>query len=292
MKRDRKQRAAFKRLIVATIGDDKSLGALHLASALARRDGASVIALGAMMPFVGDVATIITASPIFVDEKTRRALLERIRTLVERVPGTDRWSKRAIVGDPASVINDVALGAGASIVIMGLGHHGRLDRLFGGETTIPVIKRARLPVLVVPSGVRSLPHHAVAAVDFTAASVAAATLAASLLASDGTLTLAHARSFGDIQARDGDLVDLYRTGAQVKLDEAVRDMRRRTRRRVDSVMLTGEPGEAILRYAGRARCDLIALGGHEQGLMDRVLLGSVRTRVVRGAKCSVLIAPP
>jgi nucleotide-binding universal stress UspA family protein len=28
------------------------------------------------------------------------------------------------------------------------------------------------------------------------------------------------------------------------------------------------------------------------GLMERVLLGSVRTRVLRGATCSVLVAPP
>ena len=51
-----------------------------------------------------------------------------------------------------------------------------------------------------------------------------------------------------------------------------------------------EPGDLIDLY--RARCGLIGLGGHAQGLLDRILLGSIRTKVLRGATCSVLIAPP
>jgi nucleotide-binding universal stress UspA family protein len=286
------RRSALKRLIVATAGDENSVGALYLASALARRDSARVMALGVTMPFPGDVASIVSSSPLFIDEKARRELLASVRARVARVPATDRWSKRVVIGDPADVVNALASRARASMIIMGLGHHGRLDRLFGGETTIAVIRRARLPVLVVPPRMRSLPRHAVAALDFTEASIASATLAASLLVRGGTLTLAHVCSFAGVRARDGDLVDVYRAGARAKLDEALRAMRLRTSRRVDSVMLEGEPGDALLDYAHRARCDLIALGGHEQGLMDRIVLGSVRTRVVRGAKCSVLIAPP
>lgn len=282
----------LKRLIVATAGDDNSVGALYVASALARRDSARVLALGVTMPFPGDVASIVSSSPLFIDEKARRELLSLIRARVARVPGTNGWSKRVVVGDPADVVNTVASTSRASMIIMGLGHHGRLDRMFGGETTTAVIRRARQPVLVVPPRMRSLPRHALAALDFTEASIASATLAASLLTRGGTLTLAHVCSFAGVKARDGDLVDVYRAGARAKLDEALRAMRRRTSRRVDSVMLEGEPGGALLDYVHRAHCDLIALGGHEQGLMDRIVLGSVRTRVVRGAKCSVLIAPP
>ena len=58
------------------------------------------------------------------------------------------------------------------------------------------------------------------------------------------------------------------------------------------MILHGQIAPALLDYSARASCDLIALGGHEQGLIDRILLGSVRTRVVHGAKSSVLIVPP
>ena len=169
------RRSALKRLIVATAGDENSVGALYLASALARRDSARVMALGVTMPFPGDVASIVSSSPLFIDEKARRELLASVRARVARVPATDRWSKRVVIGDPADVVNALASRARASMIIMGLGHHGRLDRLFGGETTIAVIRRARLPVLVVPPRMRSLPRHAVAALDFTEASIASAT---------------------------------------------------------------------------------------------------------------------
>ena len=69
-------------------------------------------------------------------------------------------------------------------------------------------------------------------------------------------------------------------------------LKRRTRRRVEGVMLEGDPGATLVSYARREHCDLIALGGHHLGLMDRVLLGSVRTRVVRDAPCSCASRPP
>ena len=62
--------------------------------------------------------------------------------------------------------------------------------------------------------------------------------------------------------------------------------------RLDRHREHGQIGEALLEYANHATVDLIALGGHELGLVDRVLLGSIRTKVLRTAECSVLIAPP
>jgi nucleotide-binding universal stress UspA family protein len=207
-----------------------------------------------------------------------------------------KWpsATRGLSSQASSTDNEIpkiALEMNAALLLIGLSRRGRLDRLFSGETTVAIIRGARVPVIAVPPQVRAMPKHAVAALDFSPASLSAASLAAKLLAREGTLTLVHVRSFEGISARDGDMVDIYRAGADAKLDEAVRELRRRTRRRIDTVTLGGPPGESILTYSRRARCDLIALGGHEKGLMDRILLGSVRTTVLRGAKCSVLIAP-
>ena len=284
-------RSTLGRLVVATRGDVASIGALHLASQLAKRNSATVMALGVIPPVPLRGVTLLAPSILSADEKGRLELLESIRDRVNRIPGADLWMKRAVIGMPDSSIPKIALETNAALLLIGLSHRGRLDRLFSGETTVAIIRRARVPVIAVPPQVRVMPKHAVAALDFSPASVSAASLAANLLARDGTLTLAHVRSFEGISARDGDLVDIYRAGADAKLDEAVRELRRRTRRRIDTVTLGGPPGESILAYSRRARCDLIALGGHEKGLMDRILLGSVRTTVLRGAKCSVLIAP-
>ena len=281
------------RVLVATTGEADSLGALHVAAELARARDATVMAVGVVTPFPHTVSAAATwKTPVVIDEEGRRSVLERIKGRIHDLEGADRWLKRAIVGWPADVINDTANDWKASLMILGMTHHSRIERFLGRDAAVAVIRHARRPVLCVPPRVRSLPRHAVAAIDFTPASLTAAEVAASLLARGGTLTLAHVCAFGGVAARDGGLVDVYRAGAQAKLEEAIRALRGRTRHRVTGVMVDGEPGEALLALARRSGADLLALGGHEQGLVDRVLLGSVRTRVLRSAPCSVLIAPP
>jgi nucleotide-binding universal stress UspA family protein len=251
------------------------------------------MALGVAVPFPHKVTPLFTGNPpVSIDEESRLHLLAHIRRRLQSLPAADDWSKRAVIGWPADVINTVAASWKASLIVLGIGRHRRVDRLFGTETAIAVIKHARTPVLAVNPKARELPVRACAAVDFTEASLSSAVLAGRLLATDGTLTLVHASAFKGMKAIQGDLVDVYRTGVHAKLGKAVAEVRRRARCHVAGVLLEGEPGATILEYANREHCDLISLGGHEQGLIDRILLGSVRTRVLRRAKCSVLIAPP
>jgi nucleotide-binding universal stress UspA family protein len=65
---------------------------------------------------------------------------------------------------------------------------------------------------------------------------------------------------------------------------------------VDAAMLTttvstGPPADEIGRYAEANGIDLIVLGAHGHGFLDRLLIGSVAERVVRHAPCAVLLVP-
>jgi nucleotide-binding universal stress UspA family protein len=280
-------------ILIATAGEDESRGALRVAAALAAANHAPVVALGVATPFPHNLPARLTLRPpTSIDEKTRRDVHDRIRDSLREIPGSDSWTVRAFTGTPADLVHAAAKEWNARMIVLGTGRHSRMDRIFGSETAVAVMRSARVPVLAVHKRATGLPERAVAAVDFTDASSAAATLAAQLLAPGGRLFVAHVCAFGEAKAKPGDLIDLYRAGAQAKLDEIVSLVRARTKRRVDGVMLTGEAGGAIVAFARRERCDLIALGGHPLALIDRILLGSVRTRVVRDAACSVLIAPP
>jgi nucleotide-binding universal stress UspA family protein len=53
----------------------------------------------------------------------------------------------------------------------------------------------------------------------------------------------------------------------------------------------GDPAEEILRYARRHPIDLIVVGTHGHTGAGRMLLGNVAERVVRGARCPVLVVP-
>jgi len=290
---ERKASVSERPILVATAGENESRGALRVAAALAAIDGAPVVALGVAAPFPHNLSARVTLRPPpSIDEQARRELQERIRESLNEIPGSESWVVRAFTGTPADLVHAAAKTWKARMIVLGTGRHTRLDRIFGSETAVAVMRHARIPVLAVHARATGLPARAVAAVDFTDASLSAAALAAQMLATDGTLFVAHVCAFGEAKAKPGDLIDVYRAGAQAKLNDAVSLLRTRTKRRAEGVMLTGETGSATVAFARRERCDLIALGGHPLALLDRILLGSVRTRVVRDAPCSVLIAPP
>lgn len=281
------------RLLVATTGGSESHGALRLAASLAARGRTTVLALGVARPFPHASAGLFSLKqPVVLDEESRREVLENVRRATASVAGGASWETRALVGMPDDVINDAATAWRATYVILGIGHHSRLVRLFGGETAVAVARKTSVPLIAVPPRVRSLPHRALAAIDFSPASMAAAVSAAKLLDRDGVLVLAHVQPFAGTTSHEGDFVDVYRSGIEAKLISAVQTLRRGTRRQINSVVLGGDPGPALLAYAKKSGSDLIALGGHDEPLIDRLLLGSVRTKILREAQCSVLIAPP
>ncbi len=56
--------------------------------------------------------------------------------------------------------------------------------------------------------------------------------------------------------------------------------------------LDAEPAEAILDLAEKSSADLIVVGSRGQGLAGRVLHGSVSTKVLHHAPCSVMVVKP
>ena len=53
-------------------------------------------------------------------------------------------------------------------------------------------------------------------------------------------------------------------------------------------LVDGSPAREIVRYAEDAGCDLVVMGTHGRGGIDRLLLGSVTERVVRASNVPVL----
>lgn len=57
---------------------------------------------------------------------------------------------------------------------------------------------------------------------------------------------------------------------------------------VETAILEGSPSRVIAEEASPERCDLVVMGTHGRGGIDRLLLGSVTERVVRSARVPVL----
>jgi nucleotide-binding universal stress UspA family protein len=56
----------------------------------------------------------------------------------------------------------------------------------------------------------------------------------------------------------------------------------------DGTVLEGVPHREIVRYAEREGCDLVVMGTHGRGGIDRLLLGSVAEKVVRSCTVPVM----
>jgi len=57
---------------------------------------------------------------------------------------------------------------------------------------------------------------------------------------------------------------------------------------VETAIVDGSPSAEIVRYAEDADCDLVVMGTHGRGGIDRLLLGSVAEKVVRASSVPVL----
>ena len=285
-------RTAPYRILVASAAEPSSLGAITLATALARRRSASVHALIVATPFPHTMPSIFAiAPPALVDDDNRRAALERLRQQLATIRGTGEWAVRATTGFAAESIADAAARWPASIVIMGSGEHGLANRLLGSETAVKVATHATVPVLAVPADARELPKRAVAAVDFTDSSIAAAHTAATLLGQRGQLTLVYASPLIVTDSHGGTLTDLYTAGARERLESVASEIHRRSKRPVDIRLENGDIVERLAEMVEADECELIAMGAHEPTLLERILVGHVRARVIRSAACSVLVVP-
>jgi nucleotide-binding universal stress UspA family protein len=60
---------------------------------------------------------------------------------------------------------------------------------------------------------------------------------------------------------------------------------------VVSTLLAGRPDAEVVAHAEKVGADLIVMGTHGRSGLPHVLLGSVAERVVRHARCPVLIIP-
>jgi nucleotide-binding universal stress UspA family protein len=279
-------------ILVATAGDQESAGAVRAAALLSRRLGGSVEVLTIVTPFPHALPTgLMMASAAEIDEESRKAAIERVRRQLEGVRGSAGWTVHAAVGWPADCIVDASRHWPVSLVVMGIGEHSAMARFFGSETAIATVKRGRTPILAVPAGFARSPVHAFAAIDFTPSSIEAATLAARLVASNGSVTLVHTSIFAGPSHEPGSIMDVYSTGARDRLETIAREISTSTGRRVKTFLANGPVADVLTSLAANSKGDLIAVGSHDRGLIDRMLIGSVRSQILRHAKCAVLVVP-
>lgn len=280
-------------IIVATDGTASADGAIRVTARLARHADARVHVLAVLepLPLVGaDYGGVM--APAESEEARRAGLLQSVERQVEDIAGANDWSIEVRVGDPATVIAQSASERQARVIIAGIGHHDLLDRVFGGEVALHTLRQSRVPVLAVATDADRLPERVVMSVDFSIASLRAAVTALALFDTLRVVYLVHVApqvdtppgSFAIWMSVIGESVGpaFERARAELPFSLGVT---------VETVTLRGKPSRELLEFSRSVKADLIVTGSRGAGLLDRLLLGSTATGLVRGAQCSVLAVP-
>ncbi len=278
-------------LLVATDSTTASDSALRVAHGIARRTHRSVIVLAVQVPAPMAAPDMQVALPPTVELERRQALRLQVSGQMSRVGIAEDWPVEVITGDPAATIVNVANKNEGALVIMGLGGHGLFDRILGDETVLRVLRLGTVPVLAIAPGCDDMPSRVLAATDFTPSSVRAVALAAQVMNPDGVLTIAH------VLPKEVDAANWKSTNASYEgtmgraFDLAIAHVGCADTD-IQRTVLVGDPAKAVLELAEQTNADLIVAGSHGHGFLTRLVLGSVSQKLVRGARCSVLVAPP
>jgi nucleotide-binding universal stress UspA family protein len=279
--------------------------ALDHAAVLARWYEAelTVLHVSPLMPTLFGMEPAVNAATLapFDREALGRELLKFVG---ETANATPRPQLLVRSGPAAATVLGYAVENNTDLIV--LGTHGRtgFERFMLGSVTEKVVRKATCPVLTVPRGAsegaeRPLFGRIVCAVDFSPASDRAAQYALSLAQeAKGHVTLLHVvewlpdASFAKYPGFD---VDHFRksllTDARARTEALVPE-EARAWCEVDTRVVCGKPYQEILRIARNDDADLVVLGVHGHGPIDRMLFGSTPQQVVRQAECPVLTIRP
>jgi len=281
-------------VLLATNGSPEADAALRFARAYAVREELllrvlTVLETLPMLP--AQPAGLAYAMTIERDRGER--ILDRVRAQLATTRTPPRSRASMLVGPPGATIAEAAREWNAQFIVLGLGRHGTLGRIIAGDTVVRVMRHAGIPVVAVPFRHASLPRRGVVAVDFGVPSLTAMRRAAQLIGT-GALHIVHVRPEIDIPATDPDAwYQVYELGVQSLMGKLCKEMEvEYPEIHVKTALLRGHTATQLLEYAERIDADLIALGQHGHGIVDRYLFGSVAQEVVRSARTAVLVTPP
>ncbi|MEO7963863.1 MAG: universal stress protein [Gemmatimonadaceae bacterium] len=284
-------------ILLATDGSTLAESAVRVGAALAQRADAGALAVSAVLPIPacafapdGSILSVVSAES---EEHERWVRGDGIADQLRRAAVPSEWPVFVDTGDATDVIIGRANETSASLIVMGLRAHGSSDRVSRDETTLRVMREARVPVLGVIQLLHDLPKNIVVAIDFSRASLRAARVALSVAGAGASVTLVCvqpecANVSEELEGRQLYLIQGLEA-AFVRLRKVLSPLSDVT---IESAVLEGAAAPEILSFAERIGADLVAIGSRRRGLRSRVALGSVTSKVVRAAQCSVLVVPP
>lgn len=293
----------LRTVLIGTSLEDESDGVVRSGLAVARAAGARVKLIhaapdGPQLPGseIGPATDLAQGMAAWGKERLQEQI-ERLGIDEDVLAGAE-----VLAGEPHRVLIDAASMAGADLIVVGATGCGALAAELLGSTADRVLRKATCPVLVVRGELPVPPQRVLAPVDLSTLSGDSFRCGLDLLAQlpkgeKIEVRAVYALSFLDSLARQ------RQEPREISPEEVEQKSGEELRRfvaaspasadlAVETAVLPGEARFEILDELKEHPADLVMLGTHGRGGLDRLMLGSVASTVARKAPCSVLMISP
>jgi nucleotide-binding universal stress UspA family protein len=276
---------ALKRLLCATDFSDGAAAALEVAVVLARPFQAEIRIVHvrrAPVPSGSPIACLAHASGI--EAKSPTDLMNDLDRCGQAALASGVATQSVLLhGDPSDQIVREAKHTAADIIVMGRHSQRASNPWILGSVAESVLRKAPCAVVVVrpfPRHRGQGPRHVLCGLDLGGTSEATLLYAIAVSkAFDADLQVLHVAADGGAER------------ARSALATAVARASTATGPRIQASVVTGVPHEAILALAQQNDIDLVVVGSHGGGVVDRQFLGSTTLHLLRQAESPVLVVP-
>jgi nucleotide-binding universal stress UspA family protein len=194
-------------------------------------------------------------------------------------------------GRAVDVLNDAIRETDAALVVLGGKHHSTLGRWLGGSTVQQVVRRLATPLLVTAGELRARPRVLVAVDPSYAAVPTAQHAVAFARLVGGPLHALHVVEPAPALAESivPSPADAYASWSRERIERDIWTILPLPDE--SKVIRSGIALETIVQEAAAWRADVIVVGSHGKGWMDRLLIGSVTEDLLNNLPCAVLVIP-
>ena len=292
--------------VVPLDGSEAAEQALPLAERLARQVGATLHLVTVLDP----AARPGTDSPdtaADLEREERHLAEECVERAAEAARTAHGLSARpgVLTGPPATALAQYARSHGADLIVMTTHGRGGLSRWWLGSVADRLLRRATVPVLLLPLRTHPQPtefHRILVAQSGEPGddAVLERALALATPVSGAALRLVRVvpesapvlSPLGAYPTQGGpDWATRQSLEARTALARTARRVGGRGGKVTTEVIAAASVAETILRAADAMAADLVAVGTHGAGAVERLILGSVADKVIRGAGRPVLVVP-
>ncbi len=286
-------RATSPVILVATDGSETSRAAYTAAEFIGAQCRARVHVLSVLEPLpviVPPPGTPIVSTGI---EKSRE---DALRTdMVEQLLKLGRlakWTTEIRSGRPAAVIAQVAKERNADLIVVGASRHGVVDRLLGEETATHLARLVKRPLLVASQSMARLPKRVILGLDLVRSDRSSLVAALEILGSPESVSVVHVEPRSEALGVDwAEYDNEYRTEVEKAFERLAEDLAELPRMQRDLVVLHGDVAREISEFATSVKAEMIVLGVKRRRAFSIAPGGGIAMRVMRAARCSVLLVP-